>query len=222
VSSIKYKNRDAVEYRYDFTGDPGLLALNPGWWQVLTRFIKRGFLHILSGLDHLLFLVALVAPTRKAASLIAVVTAFTMGHSLTLASAVLGFTPDYLWFPVAVEMLIALSILFLAVDNIFLGERKLRWVFGLLFGLVHGFGFSFALSQSLQYSGEHLATGLLGFNLGVEFGQFLVLILVLPTLVMLRRYVKKEQLIMITISLFIAHTSLHWLQARWEILSAYF
>lgn len=222
VSALKFTGRDGAEYQYDFIGDPGLLNLNPGWSQVIKRFISRGFLHILGGLDHLLFLVALIAPVRKLRPLIYVVTAFTLGHSLTLAFAVLGFNPDYLWFPTSVELLIALTILILAVDNVFMRERNRRWVFGFLFGLVHGLGFSFALSQSLQYSGNHLIAALLGFNLGVEFGQLLVLLVVLPLFMFLRRLVVREQLILIVVSVFIAHTSLHWIQERWQILTAYF
>jgi hypothetical protein len=222
VSALNFIARDGTGYRYDFVGDPGLLNLNPDWLQVINRFVGRGFLHILDGLDHLLFLVALIAPVRKVRPLIYVVTAFTLGHSLTLASAVLGFIPDFLWFPVSVELLVALTILILAVDNVFMRERKRRWVFGFLFGLIHGLAFSFVLSQSLQYSGNHLVVGLLGFNLGVEFGQLLVLAIVLPLFVLLRRLIQREGLMLGLVSLYIGHTSLHWIQDRWEILSGYF
>jgi hypothetical protein len=222
ISALNFIARDGTGYRYDFVGDPGLLNLNPDWLQVINRFVSRGFLHILDGLDHLLFLVALIAPVRKVRPLIYVVTAFTLGHSLTLASAVLGFIPDFLWFPVSVELLVALTILILAVDNVFMRERKRRWVFGFLFGLIHGLAFSFALSQSLQYSGNHLVVGLLGFNLGVEFGQLLVLAIVLPLFVLLRRLIQREGLMLGLVSLYIGHTSLHWIQDRWEILSGYF
>jgi hypothetical protein len=222
VSAVTFTPRDGSRYQYDFDGDPGLLNLNPDWLQVINRFVGRGFLHILSGLDHLLFLVALIAPITKVRPLIYVITAFTLGHSLTLAIAVLGYIPDSLWFPVSIELLVALTILFLAIDNIFMREKKIRWAYGLLFGLIHGLAFSFALSQSLQYSGNHLVVGLLGFNLGVEFGQLLVLAIVLPLFVLLRRLIQRERLMLGLVSLYISHTSLHWIQDRWEILSGYF
>jgi hypothetical protein len=222
VSAVMFTTRDDSRYQYDFIGDPGLLNLNPDWLQVINQFVGRGFLHILNGLDHLLFLVALIAPVTKVRPLIVVVTAFTLGHSLTLAVAVLGYIPDSLWFPVSIELLVALTILFLAIDNIFVGEKKRRWVYGLLFGLIHGLAFSFALSQSLQYSGNHLVVGLLGFNLGVEFGQLLVLAIILPVFVLLRRLIQRERLMLGLVSLTIAHTSLHWIQDRWEILAGYF
>jgi HupE / UreJ protein len=219
---MNFTGRDGAEYQYDYTGDSGLLLLNPDWFQVIGRFISRGFLHIPTGLDHLLFLLVLVAPVRKMLPLIYVVTAFTLGHSLTLASAVWGFIPDYLWFPASVELLISITILTLAVDNVLAREKNRRWLFGFLFGLIHGLGFSFALSESLQYSGSHLAIALLGFNLGVEFGQLAALLVILSAFLLLRRIVPRERLLMGIISLFVAHTSLHWFQERLEILSAYF
>jgi len=222
VSALNFTARDGAGYRFDFVGDPGLLNLNPDWLQVINRFVVRGFLHILDGLDHLLFLVALIAPVRKFRPLIYVVTAFTLGHSLTLAFAVLGYIPGFLWFPVSVELLVALTILVLAIDNVFMRERKRRWVYGFLFGLIHGLAFSYALSESLQYSGNHLVVALLGFNLGVEFGQLLVLAIVLPLFVLLRRLIQREGLMLGLVSLTIAHTSLHWIQDRWEILSGFF
>ena len=136
--------------------------------------------------------------------------------------AALGFVPAALWFPVTVELFIALSILILALDNLIRLEHRRRWIFGLVFGLVHGFGFSFALSQSLQYSGSHLLTGLLGFNLGVELGQLFILFLALPIIILINRRLKQERLMLIIASVLIAHTGLHWTIDRWQLLSAYF
>jgi hypothetical protein len=220
-SAVTFIDRNETKYQYDYVGDPGLLTLNPDPLQVINRFIYRGFLHILSGIDHLLFLAVLLVPVRSKRSLIMVVTAFTLGHSITLASAVLGFLPASLWFPDAIELLIAVSILILAIDNLVTKEHHSRWIIGLVFGLVHGFGFSFGLSQSLQYSGSHLWTGLLGFNLGVELGQLFVICLALPLIIFIRQ-LKQERLILIIVSLVIAHTGLHWTLDRWQFLSAYF
>ena len=220
-SAVTFTDRNGTEYQYDYVGDPGLLSLNPDPLQVIIRFVYRGFLHILSGIDHLLFLAALLVPMLSKRLLIMVITAFTLGHSVTLASAVLGFQPASLWFPDAIELLIALSILILAIDNLVTKEHHSRWMFGLVFGLVHGFGFSFGLSQSLQYSGSHLWTGLFGFNLGVELGQLFVILLALPPIIFIRQ-LKQERLILIIVSLVIAHTGLHWTLDRWQLLSAYF
>ena len=221
-SVVTFTDRNHSEYHYDYIGNPGLLSLNPGRLQVIMQFIYRGFIHILSGIDHLLFLAALLVPVQSKRMLIIVVSSFTIGHSVTLASAALGFVPDALWFPVSVELLIALSILILAIDNIIRSKHRRRWVFGLVFGLVHGFGFSFGLAQSLQYSGSHLLAGLLGFNLGVELGQLFILFLTLPIIIMVNRHFKQERLILVIASVFIAHTALHWTIDRWQLLSAYF
>jgi hypothetical protein len=86
------------------------------------------------------------------------------------------------------------------------------------FGLVHGFGFSFALSQSLQFAGSHLLTSLLSFNIGVELGQLLVLILMIPVLQLLFRYVVAERTGMIILSALVAHTAWHWMLDRGAVL----
>jgi hypothetical protein len=112
--------------------------------------------------------------------------------------------------------------LVLAIDNLITKEPRGRWIFGLFFGLVHGFGFSFGLSQSLQYSGSHLWAGLFGFNLGVELGQLVIILLALPLVIFIQRQLKRERLILMIISLVIAHTGLHWTVDRWQLLSAYF
>jgi hypothetical protein len=221
-SVVIFTDRNQAEYQYDYVGNPGLLALNPARLQVILQFIYRGFIHILSGIDHLLFLAALLIPLHNKRLLIIVVSSFTVGHSITLAMAALGFVPDALWFPVTVELFIALSILLLALDNLIRSEHRRRWIFGLVFGLVHGFGFSFGLSQSLQYSGSHLVTGLLGFNLGVELGQLFILFLALPIIILVNRRFKQERLVLIIASVLIAHTGLHWTIDRWQLLSAYF
>lgn len=221
-SMVIFTDRNQSEYQYDYVGSPGLLALNPARLQVITQFIYRGFIHILSGIDHLLFLAVLLVPLHNKRLLIIVVSSFTVGHSVTLALAALGFVPTALWFPVTVELFIALSILILALDNLIRSEHRRRWIFGLVFGLVHGFGFSFGLSQSLQYSGSHLLTGLLGFNLGVELGQLFILFLTLPIISLINRQFKQERVFLIIASVLIAHTGLHWTIDRWQLVSAYF
>jgi len=147
-------------------------------------FFLLGIEHILSGYDHLLFLLGLILRGGRMLSLLKIVTAFTVAHSVTLALAVLDVVvlPDRL-----VEAVIALSIALVAAEN--LSPRPAvprRWVVSFLFGLVHGFGFSAALRE-LGLPRQGLVLSLLGFNLGVEAGQALVVALVLPALILLRR-----------------------------------
>ena len=157
---------------FEFDGDPGLVRLDPRWYQAALRFVAAGFLHILDGTDHLLFLLCLVIPFRRFRALIPVVTAFTVAHSITLIASAYDLAPDALWFPPLIETLIAISIVYMALENI-VGSSTVqrRWMIAFGFGLVHGFGFSFALRETLQFAGSHLLTSLLSFNIGVELGQ---------------------------------------------------
>jgi hypothetical protein len=204
---------------FEFEGDEGLIRLDPSWVQASLRFIHAGFLHILDGTDHLLFLLALVIPFRKFRPLLMIVTSFTVAHSFTLIASAYGFGPDALWFPPLIETLIAMSILYMALENI-AGASSVgrRWMVTFAFGLVHGFGFSFALRQTLQFAGSHLLTSLLSFNIGVELGQFLVLAICIPLLDLLFRYVVAERMGTIILSALVAHTAWHWMIDRWAVL----
>src|SRR5579863_7960323 len=180
---------------FEYQDDPGLIPLDPRWSQAALRFVRLGFFHILDGTDHLLFLLCLVIPLRSFRALIPVVTAFTVAHSITLIASAYDLAPDALWFPPLIETLIAMSIVYMALENITgAGTVHRRWIITFCFGLVHGFGFSFALRQTLQFAGTHMLTSLLSFNVGVELGQLLVLVLLIPDLELLFRYVVAERM----------------------------
>jgi hypothetical protein len=200
---------------FEFTGDPGLVELDPRWHQAALRFVKLGFMHILDGTDHLLFLLCLVIPFRRFRALIPIVTAFTVAHSITLFASAYNLAPSALWFPPLIETLIACSIVYMALENIVGGATvHRRWMIAFGFGLVHGFGFSFALKQTLQFAGSHLLTSLLGFNIGVELGQLLVLAFMVPVLEFLFRHVVAERMGTIILSALVAHTAWHWMIDR--------
>src|SRR5262249_1926633 len=115
------------------------------------------------------------------------------------------------------ETLIAASIVYMALENIAgATATRRRWIIAFGFGLVHGFGFSFALRETLQFAGSHLLSSLLSFNLGVELGQLLVLLLLIPILEVLFRFVVAERVGTIILSALVAHTSWHWMTERWE------
>ena len=204
---------------FEFDGDPGLVRLDPSWHQAALNFVHLGFLHILDGTDHLLFLFCLVIPFRRLRALIPVVTAFTVAHSMTLIASAYNFAPDFLWFPPLIEVLIAASIVYMALENIVgAGSVQRRWLIAFGFGLVHGFGFSFALRQSLQFAGSHLLTSLLSFTVGVELGQLLVLVLLIPVLQLFFRYAIAERMGTIILSAIVAHTAWHWMLDRGSVL----
>jgi hypothetical protein len=206
---------DGAERLFQYTGDPGLVRLDPGWFHAAFTFVVLGFEHILEGIDHILFVLLLVIPVRRLRPLVAIITSFTIAHSITLIASALGMAPDALWFPPLIETLIALSIVFMAFENIVGVNLKRRWMLAFGFGLVHGFGFSFLLRESLQFAGAHLLTSLLAFNVGVELGQILVVLVAIPVLTLLFRHVVEERLGTILLSALVAHTAWHWMEGRW-------
>src|SRR6202163_1600651 len=108
-----------------------------------------------------------------------------------------------------------MSIVYMALENIVGGATvRRRWMIAFGFGLVHGFGFSFALRETLQFAGSHLLTSLLSFNIGVELGQLLVLLLLIPALEALFRYVVAERIGTIILSALVTHTAWHWMVER--------
>jgi hypothetical protein len=111
---------------FEFLGDPGVMQLDPRWYQAARQFIVLGFWHILDGPDHLLFLACLVIPFRRFRSLVAVVTGFSVAHAITMVASAYGLAPGVLWFPPLVETLIAAAILYLAVENIVFATTKME------------------------------------------------------------------------------------------------
>ena len=177
-----------------------------GWFD----FVKLGVEHILTGYDHLLFLVALLATARGTWSVVRIVTAFTLAHSVTLSVAALGFVtiPDRI-----IEPLIAATIVWVALENLFAAEPdRRRWIWSFGFGLVHGFGFASALGE-LGLKGAALVRGLVGFNVGVEIGQLIFVAVFLPALMWLSRG-RGARLTPRIASLAVAAIGTYWLAER--------
>ena len=221
VTTVQFLAPSGVARALELEGDAGLVHLDPSWFHAAARFVIMGFNHILEGSDHLLFLLCLVIPFRRVRPLIPIITAFTVAHSITLIAATYHYVPDVLWFPPLIETLIAMSIFYMALENIVVQRPSHRWIITFCFGLVHGFGFSFGLQQSLQFAGSHLLTSLLSFNMGVELGQLLVLCLFVPALNLLFRYVMPERMGIIIISAIVAHQAWHWMVDRLAVLERF-
>jgi hypothetical protein len=218
---MQYVLPDGGDRAFQYSGNPGLVHLDPRWHQAALTFVTLGFWHILGGTDHLLFVFCLVIPFRRFLPLVAIVTSFTVAHSITLIGAATGLAPGALWFPPLIETLIAGSILWMAIENVIGAKLDRRWVLAFGFGLVHGFGFSFVLSESLQFAGSHLASSLLAFNVGVELGQVFVLAVAVPALAWLFRRVVPERIGTIVLSALVAHTAWHWMTERAATLPEY-
>ena len=221
ITVVRLMLPDGGVRAFELEGNPGLVQLDPRWFQASWRFVKLGFRHILDGTDHLLFLFCLVIPFRRFRALVTIVTAFTVAHSVTLIASAYNFGPDSLWFPPLIETLIATSIVYMALENIVGARLHRRWMITFGFGLVHGFGFSFALKQTLQFAGSHLLTSLLSFNIGVELGQLLVLALMIPALDLLFARVVQERMGTIVLSAIVAHTGWHWMTERFSAYRQY-
>ncbi len=219
--ALRFLPAEGVVRAFELHGDPGLVRLAPRWHQAAWRFVEAGFFHILEGTDHLLFLLCLVIPFRRVGQLVLLVTAFTVAHSITLIASAYGLGPDALWFPPLIETLIAISILYMAIENVLGSNVGRRWLITFGFGLVHGFAFSFALRETLQFAGSHLLTSLLSFNLGVELGQLLVLAFLVPALEILFRFLVAERLGTIILSVLVGHTAWHWMTERADRLSKF-
>ncbi len=215
--TIRYMPLNGSSQAMLITGDSGLVVLNPRWYHAASGFIVLGIEHILSGIDHLLFLFCLVIPFRRWRGLISVITAFTLAHSVTLFASAFHLAPKGAWFPPFVETAIACSIVYMALENIVGADLRRRWLITGLFGLVHGFGFSYALGQQLQFAGSHLLVSLFSFNVGIEIGQLCVLAVMLPALALFRRLVP-ERVGVIILSALAAHTAWHWMMERWQAL----
>ena len=213
---LRFQLLNAEERAFEFNAREGAVLLNPSAWQASWRFIQMGFKHILSGTDHLLFIACLILTATQWLSLVGVITSFTVAHSLTLIAAAMGYAPSGLWFMPWVELAIAFSILYMALENIWRADVHRRWLVCTLIGLIHGFGFSFALYESMQFAGTHHVLSLLSFNLGVEAGQLLVLLLGVPVAMWLatKAYAR---VLTIVLSALIAHLAWHWMEERWDV-----
>jgi len=134
-TALRFLPPEGAARPFEFHGDPGLVRLDPRWHHAAMTFVVSGFWHILEGTDHLLFLCCLVIPFRRLRPLVIIVTSFTVGHSISLIASAFGFVPDALWFPPLIETLIAVTIIYMALENIvyaalgtFGGDISRRWI----------------------------------------------------------------------------------------------
>ena len=164
--------------------------LGQSLFAALGSFTRHGIHHILSGADHVLFVVCLVLGAIGWA-LIARITGFTVGHSLTLALGFFGLTPEGAWFIPLVELLIAASVVYAGTAAWFGRSRLTATPLTIALGLLHGLGFSFILRDLLPLDSGHLWPSLLAFNIGVELGQIALALGLFGLLVAIARYLPR-------------------------------
>lgn len=192
-SDGKHKNVTTIENgdktdEFVFTNSTRHLAMEAGvelsFWTTLSQFVLMGIEHILTGYDHLAFLLALIILGGTFKNILKIVTSFTVAHSITLILAALDIValPGRL-----IESAIAITILYVALENQFIKNANYRWMLTGVFGLVHGFGFAGALAET-QVPKNHFIEALLTFNVGVAIGQLMVVLVLLPIILYLRRF----------------------------------
>ena len=197
-------------------GDPdrnlieGIAA--PGNWETFTSFVRTGFDHVVPlGTDHILFVLGLFLLSRRWKPLLLQVTTFTLAHTITLGLATAGFVQVSGAF---VEPVIAASIAVIAMENIFYPKyTPWRLLVVFVFGLVHGLGFAGALSE-LDLPAAALLVGLLGFNVGVEFGQVAVIIAALAATAWIRDPERYRKYVVVPGSVVIAAMGAYWMVER--------
>jgi hydrogenase/urease accessory protein HupE len=177
-----------------------------------SQFLALGVRHILGGFDHLAFLAALLLGVRRLGSVVKTVTAFTVAHSLTLAVSVLGLVHV----PAAiVEPLIAVSIVFVGIENLVREPMDSRWRLTFAFGLVHGFGFAGALRElGIGAAGSDVVVPLGAFNVGVEMGQIAVAAVLWPVVRRFHAAPLATLRLASACSLIVAMSGLYWLLER--------
>ena len=206
------QTRTDVLVRFDFANGinesrrltPGnssfTVPILPSRLEVVRTYLVLGFQHILSGIDHLMFILALLILVKGTGRLIVTVTAFTLAHSLTLAGATLGFVnmpgPP-------IEASIALSIMFVASEIMHSRQGKTGlterypWIVAFIFGLLHGFGFAGALAQ-IGLPQASIPIALLFFNVGVEIGQLFFIACVFAVVALARQTTRRIDLMRLT------------------------
>ena len=212
---VRFLPPSGVERIYLLRGPVASVALDPSWQRALWVFVKSGVVHILGGYDHLLFLLCMVMPFRRLSwRLVAIITSFTVAHTITLFAAAFNLVPAGRWFPPLVEVLIALSIIYMAIENLIVPNLDRRWLITGIFGLVHGLGFSFALRDELKFAGDHLVLSLVAFNVGIEIGQVIVLALLLPMLALIARWPLPARYTPVIVAIGVVATASFWLFER--------
>ena len=156
-----------------------------GWQSVMKEFIPAGIYHIFTGPDHVLFIVGLLLMGGSLLRLLSIVTAFTIAHSITLSLAALNIVDPS---PRLIEPAIALSIIYVGIDNLMVGKtgRDMRAWIAFFFGFVHGFGFAGVLRE-FGLPREALGWSLFSFNFGVEIGQACIVVVVASLLAAIRK-----------------------------------
>ena len=189
-------------------------ALQDAW-----RFMLEGVRHISTGLDHVLFVICLTIGASSLRALVYRVSGFTIGHTITLVGGFFGYAPSGAWFIPAVELGIALSIIYAAITAMTNRGEISSFLVTTCIGLLHGLGFSFVLHEILKVDSPNLWVSLISFNIGVEIGQLLVVAAIWPAFVIgMKRLERTTFLARNAIALAALCVALYWSYQRARVL----
>jgi hydrogenase/urease accessory protein HupE len=200
-------------------GAPLARAAEASPWASAGKFVLLGVEHILTGYDHIAFLLAVIVIGLSLREVLKIITAFTLAHSITLLLAALELVRVN---SRLVEAVIAASICYVALENLFLRKAAHRWMLTFGFGLIHGFGFASAL-RGLIVGRPNLLVSVVSFNVGVELGQVIIFLVLLPVLRLLASWVESRR-VTIGASLAILALGLAWLAERtihWNVFASF-
>ncbi len=218
-TTLRLLTADGDSRNFEFLGDPGLIILDPTWYQTAARFVRTGFFEILGSADYWLFLFVLAFPLRRVGALIPIALSFALAETITLNPST-SFTPEAFWFQPLIAVVLAAAILYLAIENGMRVGTGHRWMLAFIFGLALGFRFSMAVRDTLQFSGTHAVASLVSFAAGADAAQFLLLLLFLPATWLLRR-LATDQVVTFVAALLSGDIAWHWLGSRYGILNQY-
>ena len=189
-------------------------ALQDAW-----RFMLEGVRHISTGLDHVLFVICLTIGASSLRALVYRVSGFTIGHTITLVGGFFGYAPSGAWFIPAVELGIALSIIYAAITAMTNRGEISSFLVTTCIGLLHGLGFSFVLHEILKVDSPNLWVSLISFNIGVEIGQLLVVAAIWPAFVIgMKRLERTTFLARNALALAALCVALYWSYQRARVL----
>jgi hypothetical protein len=211
---VTFIRPDGATRAFQLLDQTSVVRLDPSRLEASRVFLAAGFFRFLDGIDHLLFIIVLALPYRRVRDLVGSVAAFALAHTLTLVLATVGLMPSSAFFSTMIGALIAMSILYVAIEDAVDVNLKRRWMVAFGFGLAHGFGFAFALRDALQYAGGHPITALLSFNIGLELGLVIILAIVVPATAMLLTHAISERAGILVISMLAGHAAWHWMADR--------
>ncbi len=177
----------------------GLMAdgieVRRGWLAAIVTFTRYGVAHVLEGADHIMFALCLAIGARRFGQLAWRISGFTLGHTVTIVLGFFGVAPAGIWFIPAIETAIALTIIYAGIVAMLQRDTAATFAVTTTIGLLHGFGFSFMLHQVLRLDSPNLWTSLLAFNVGVELGHLMVILLAWPILRGIDRFLPRYALV---------------------------